>query len=65
MAALTDAIDIKRKMYFEHEGVPYHCLDKEISTPTARGGQTLKRPISITTPTVPTSWTRPALKRCS
>ncbi len=43
MAALTDAIDIKRKMYFEHEGVPYHCLDKEISTPTARGGQTLVR----------------------
>lgn len=43
VAALTDAIDVKRKMYFEFEGVPYHCLDKEISTPTARGGQTLVR----------------------
>lgn len=43
MAALIDAIEVKRKMYFEHEGVPYHCLDKEISTPTARGGQTLVR----------------------
>ncbi len=43
MAALIDAIEVKRKMYFEFEGVPYHCLDKEISTPTARGGQTLVR----------------------
>lgn len=43
MAALIDAIDIKRKMFFEHESVPYHCLDVEISTPTARGGQTLVR----------------------
>jgi len=43
MAGLIDAIDVKRKMYFELEGVPYHCLDKEISTPTARGGQTLVR----------------------
>jgi len=43
MAALIDAIDVKRKMYFEFEGVPFHCLDKEISTPTARGGQTLVR----------------------
>ena len=43
MASLIDAIDVKRKMYFELEGVPYHCLDKEISTPTARGGQTLVR----------------------
>ena len=30
-------------MFFEMEGVPYHCLDVEISTPTARGGQTLVR----------------------
>jgi len=43
MAALIDAIDIKRKMYFEFEGVPYYCLDVEVSTPTARGGQTLVR----------------------
>lgn len=43
MAALIDAIDIKRKMVFEHEGVPYACLDAEVNTPTARGGQTLVR----------------------
>lgn len=43
MAALIDAIDIKRKDYFEFEGAPYHCLDVTVSTPTARGGQTLVR----------------------
>ncbi len=43
MAALIEAIDIRRKMFFELEGTPYHCLDVEISTPTARGGQTLVR----------------------
>ena len=43
MASLIEAIDIKRKMFFEHEGVPYHCLDVDVSTPTARGGQTLVR----------------------
>jgi len=43
MAALIEAISIKRKMFFEHEGTPFHCLDVEISTPTARGGQTLVR----------------------
>ena len=43
MAALIDAIDIKRKMYFEFENAPYYCLDVEVSTPTARGGQTLVR----------------------
>src|SRR5919199_3474824 len=43
MASLIEAIDIKRKMFFEHEGAPYHCLDIEISKPTARGGQTLVR----------------------
>jgi elongation factor P len=43
MPALIDAIDIKRKMYFELENVPYYCLDVEVSTPTARGGQTLVR----------------------
>ena len=30
-------------MYFEFENVPYYCLDVEVSTPTARGGQTLVR----------------------
>src|SRR4029453_17092939 len=43
MASLTEAIDIKRKMYFEFEGAPYHCLEVDISRPTARGGQTLVR----------------------
>ncbi|HWE85711.1 MAG TPA: elongation factor P [Terracidiphilus sp.] len=43
MAALIDAIDIKRKVYFEHDNTPYLCLDVEVSTPTARGGQTLVR----------------------
>ncbi len=43
MAALIEAISVKRKMYFEMEDTPFHCLDVEISTPTARGGQTLVR----------------------
>src|ERR671912_1175435 len=43
MAGLIEAIDIKRKMFFELEGAPYHCLDVEVSKPTARGGQTLVR----------------------
>ena len=43
MASLLEAIEIKRKMYFEHEGAPYHCIDVEVSKPTARGGQTLVR----------------------
>jgi elongation factor P len=43
MAALIDALDVKRKMYFEFENTPYLCLDVEVSTPTARGGQTLVR----------------------
>ena len=43
MASVLEAIEIKRKTYFEHEGAPYHCLDVEVSKPTARGGQTLVR----------------------
>jgi elongation factor P len=43
MASLIEAIEVKRKMFLEHEGVPYHCLDVEVSRPTARGGQTLVR----------------------
>ncbi|HXC94117.1 MAG TPA: elongation factor P [Edaphobacter sp.] len=43
MGALTEAIHIKRKMLFEFENAPYACLDSDISTPTARGGQTLVR----------------------
>jgi elongation factor P len=43
MAGLMEALEIKRKMFFEHEGAPYHCIDVEVSRPTARGGQTLVR----------------------
>jgi len=43
LPSLIEAIEIKRKMFFEYEDAPYHCLDVEISKPTARGGQTLVR----------------------
>src|SRR5438132_6475882 len=43
MAALMDAIDVKRKTFFELENVPFCCLEAEVNTPTARGGQTLVR----------------------
>lgn len=43
MAALIDAIDVKRKTYFEFENAPYVCLEAEVSTPSARGAQTLVR----------------------
>jgi len=43
MAVLIDAISIKRKMFFEFENTPYHCLDVQVSPPTARGRQTLVR----------------------
>ncbi len=43
MATLLDAINIKRKMVFELDDTPYACLDSDISSPTARGGQTLVR----------------------
>jgi elongation factor P len=43
MAALIDAIDIKRKMFFEFENTPFLCLEAVVNTPTARGGQTLVR----------------------
>src|SRR6202789_696047 len=43
MAALIDAISVKRKTLFEFENTPFHCLEAEVNTPTARGGQTLVR----------------------
>ena len=43
MPSLIEAIDIRRKMYFEFEGAPYHVIDVDVSRPTARGGQTLVR----------------------
>ena len=47
MASLIEAIEIKRKSYFEYEKAPYHCLDVEVSKPTARGGQTLAKEIAM------------------
>lgn len=43
MAALIDAIDVKRKSVFEFENTPYACMEAEVNSPTARGGQTLVR----------------------
>jgi elongation factor P len=43
MPALLEAIELKRKMFFEYENAPYHVLDVDVSKPTARGGQTLVR----------------------
>ncbi len=43
MASLIEAINVKRKIVVELENVPYVCLSSDISTPTARGGQTLVR----------------------
>ena len=43
MAALIEAIEIKRKTYFEYENAPYNCIEVDVSKPTARGGQTLVR----------------------
>jgi elongation factor P len=43
MAALIEAINVKRKTLFEHENTPYYCMEADVSSPTARGGQTLVR----------------------
>ncbi|HXJ44190.1 MAG TPA: elongation factor P [Bryobacteraceae bacterium] len=43
MAALIEAITVKRRTLFELDNTPYACLEAEVSTPTARGGQTLVR----------------------
>ncbi len=43
MALLIEAISVKRRTLFELDNTPYSCLDAEVSTPTARGGQTLVR----------------------
>ena len=43
MAALIDAINVKRKTLFELENTPFCCLEADVNTPTARGGQTLVR----------------------
>ncbi|MEO8028783.1 MAG: elongation factor P [Bryobacteraceae bacterium] len=43
MATLIEAISVKRRTLFEHEGIPYVCMEAEVNSPTARGGQTLVR----------------------
>jgi elongation factor P len=43
MADLIEAIAIRRRSYFTYENDPHVCLDVDVSTPTARGGQTLVR----------------------
>jgi len=43
MASLIDAIDVKRKTFFEFDNAPYVCLEAEVNTPSARGAQTLVR----------------------
>ena len=43
MPVLIDAIDVKRKTRFEIDNTPFACLEVEVNTPTARGGQTLVR----------------------
>src|SRR6204780_5877956 len=43
MPALIDAIDVKKRTLFEVDNIPFACLEVEVNTPTARGGQTLVR----------------------
>jgi elongation factor P len=43
MATLIEAINVKRRTVFEFENTPFYCLEAEVNTPTARGGQTLIR----------------------
>ncbi len=43
MAVLIDAINVKRRTLFELDDTPFSCMEAVVSTPTARGGQTLVR----------------------
>ena len=43
MAVLIDAISVKRRTLFEFDDTPFYCIEAEVNTPTARGGQTLVR----------------------
>jgi elongation factor P len=43
MAVLIEAINVKRRTLFELDNTPFSCLEAEVNTPTARGGQTLVR----------------------
>jgi elongation factor P len=40
---LIDAINVKKRTLFELDNTPFSCLEAEVNTPTARGGQTLVR----------------------
>ena len=43
MAALIDAITVRRRTLFELDNTPFVCLEAEVNTPSARGAQTLVR----------------------
>ncbi|HEY1754617.1 MAG TPA: elongation factor P [Bryobacteraceae bacterium] len=43
MPVLIEAINVKRRTLFEFDNTPFSCLEAEVNTPTARGGQTLVR----------------------
>ena len=43
MAVLIDAIHIRKRTLFELDDTPFLCMEAEVNTPTARGGQTLVR----------------------
>jgi elongation factor P len=43
MAGLIDAISVRRRTLFELDNTPFLCLESEVSTPSARGAQTLVR----------------------
>ena len=40
---MIEAINVKRRTLFELDNTPYTCLEADVSSPTARGGQTLVR----------------------
>jgi len=43
LGALIEAINLKRRSVFELDNTPFYTLEADVSTPTARGGQTLVR----------------------
>ena len=43
MAVLIEAINVKRRTLFELDNIPFYCMEAEVNSPTARGGQTLVR----------------------
>ena len=40
---LIEAINVRRRTLFEFEKAPFVCMEVEVNSPTARGGQTLVR----------------------